>query len=160
MQTAGIIALHFPEIPVQPARLLWECIPYVPPKFIHWYRENATNLIEGKDQIPLQYHPWLATLSSLTSLEKIDTGFDQAERAYQRYFKPTRKADRHEIIVSHGNLIRYFVTRVMGAPPESWLHNDIANCGISEVIITADGKALLISHNDTGHLPDGKRTFL
>lgn len=33
--------------------------------------------------------------------------------AFAKYFKTTRGKDRHEIIVSHGNLIRYLAARVL-----------------------------------------------
>jgi len=160
-QTAGIIALHFPEAPVKPARVLWECIPFMPKKFVQWYQEHAAELESGKARIPHPYLQWLNIFPHTIPFEKIEAGFRQAERAYARYFKPVRGAnDRHEMIICHGNLIRYFVARALGAPPESWVHSDIANCGLSEVIVASDGTTMLIAHNDTGHLPDGKRTFL
>lgn len=61
--------------------------------------------------------------------------------------------DRHELIVAHGNLIRYLICRVLGASPRAWASMRINNCGLSEVVVESDGSLTLASYNDTGHLP-------
>ena len=77
----------------------------------------------------------------------------QAEAAFFRYLRPTRGDDKNEIIVSHGNLIRYLVSRVLGGSPDSWLRMRTFNCGITEIAVESDGRLWLVSHNDVGHLP-------
>ncbi|QYO67907.1 histidine phosphatase family protein [Leptolyngbya sp. 7M] len=68
--------------------------------------------------------------------------------------------EQHEIIVCHGNLIRYLACRAMEISPEVWANLDHHNCGISEILIKEDNQTVLISHNDTGHLPYSMRTFV
>lgn len=131
VQTAEIIAQEFPGIPLRRSRMLRECIPCVPPVFSESYSEVPS--------------------------ERIARGREQAEEAYARYFKRARGKDKHEIVVCHGNLMRYFVSRALGVDPETWGSMGIVNCGISLVRITPRW-TILMCHNDSGHLPEGRRT--
>jgi serine/threonine-protein phosphatase PGAM5 len=133
-ETASIIAAEVAAVPLRPARVLWECLPCIPPHLSQQFAHVSEAVIE-KDAL-------------------------QAQRAFERYFKAASKVTRHEIIVCHGNIIRYLVCRALQVPIESWTNTDIHNCGISEVAIEADGRMMLISHNDTGHLPYDLRTFV
>ena len=77
----------------------------------------------------------------------------RAERVFRRYFKTSRGGDRSELVVTHGNLIRYLICRVLGVSPRVWLNMRIHNCGVSVVVVKEDGNLVLASYNDTGHLP-------
>ena len=125
-ETADIIIPKFPGVPVHRSRALWECIPCVTPAVADYLK------IFGGD----------------LSLGKI-----QAEKAFDKYLRPARGDDKHEIVVSHGNLIRYFVCRILQAPPESWTEMNSHNCGITQVQIQSDGAITLVSYNSAGHLP-------
>jgi serine/threonine-protein phosphatase PGAM5 len=133
-ETASIIAHDHPDIPVRKTRLLWECIPFVPTAFA--------------DQFNRQY-----------ATEELSAGRFQAYRVFTRFFRRSLGADKSEIIVSHGNLIRYLVLRALGASPAGWTNLDICNCGITEIGIEEDGRMVLVSYNDTGHLPPDLRTM-
>jgi hypothetical protein len=128
-QTAEIIAQEIPDVPLHRSRGLWECFPCIPPIPVY-----------------IEY-------SAQVSAEDIAQDRKHAEKAFDRYFKRARGKDKHEILVSHGNLIRYFVCGVLQIPPESWGSMDMCNCGISKVLIKSDGWMILVSHNDVGHLP-------
>jgi len=132
-ETAEIIARELSDIPLHRSRGLWECVPCVPPRYAEYFEDYpAEDLARDKEQ---------------------------AEKAFDRYFKRARGEDKHEIVVSHGNLIRYFVCRVLQAP-KAWGRMDLCNCGISEVLIKSDGGMILVSHNDVRHLPNHLITSL
>ena len=131
VQTAEIIAQEFPGIPLRRTRILWECIPCVP--------------------------PFLSTFFSEVPSEEIARDREQAEEAYGRYFKRARGEDKHEIVVCHGNLMRYFVSRALEVEPETWGKMGIFNCGISQITISHRLTGV-VCHNDSGHLPEDKRT--
>ncbi len=131
VQTAEIIAKEFPGVTLRKSRILWECIPSVP--------------------------PLLTASFSRVSSEEIARGREQAEGAYTRYFKAARAGDKHEVLVCHGNLIRYFVSRVLEAGSDAWVRMGSFNCGVSEVRIARDRK-VVVCHNDCGHLPADLRT--
>lgn len=82
----------------------------------------------------------------------------RAEHAFLEFCQPSANSARMEIIVSHGNMIRYFVCRALGVAPESWTNFGTYNCGISELRITAAGRVRLFSYNETAHLPEGLKT--
>ena len=86
------------------------------------------------------------------SVELIQAGEKQAAAAFSKYLCPTLGGDKTEIIVSHGNLIRYLAARVLGSP-DTWLRMRTFNCGITEIAIESDGRLWLVSYNDVGHLP-------
>ncbi len=133
-ETAGIIAIEFRGVPVRGSRLLWECQPGYPPEFAALF-DDAPKAIFAR-------------------------GKRQAQKAFAKYFQPARGRDRVEIIVAHGNLIRYFVCRALGVAGENWPRADMHHAGISEIIVEDDGQLRLWSHNDTGHLPAKLKTFL
>jgi serine/threonine-protein phosphatase PGAM5 len=80
------------------------------------------------------------------------------ERVYARFFRPTRGRDRFELLVCHGNLIRYLTRRAMGDAPGRWWKVAVMNCGLSIVVIRADGATRLFALNDVGHLPRAMQT--
>src|SRR5262245_25278384 len=103
-ETAAIIADQFPGLPLRASPLLRECIPHVP--------ERAA------------LSPSFRRLFARLPGEVLEQGRAQAEAAFAAYFKPARGTDRHELVVSSGNLIRYFMCRVLGAPPGAWWKAD------------------------------------
>lgn len=85
-------------------------------------------------------------------------GKNQADRAFARFFKKT-KTTRTELIVCHGNIIRYLVTKALGLPPLAWRKMAIFHASMTEIRIHSDGRAILFSYNDVGHLPRKLRTM-
>jgi broad specificity phosphatase PhoE len=133
-ETATALSRELPTVHMQAARVLWECVPCIPSSFSEYFTDVPAALVEQHGR--------------------------QAQRAYQRYFKPPGRRDSHEIIVCHGNIICYLICRALGVPATAWMNTDIRNCGISEVVIFSDGWTRVLSHNDTGHLPKALRTFV
>ncbi len=111
--------------------------------------QKTKTLREGMAHIPTGYEE----VARKYSLEQIKRERQRAEEAFCRYFKQARNENKYDVIVAHGNLIRYFVCRVVNLTPEYWLNLGTHNCGISEVIIKNSGTMRLLSYNDTGHLP-------
>ena len=136
MQTAGIIAQGLPGVMHTAHRDLWECIPHVPTKLAGW-AEKYPAAVFKRDQ-------------------------EQAGAAFAHYFQPVdgdETADHHDVLVCHGNLIRYFVCRVLQVSLDAWINMYTYNCGVSELEIQPDGDCKLISFNGTGHLPAHLLTF-
>lgn len=82
------------------------------------------------------------------------------EQAFNQYFIPSPdKNDRHDLIVCHGNVIRYFVTKVLNVDTMSWLQMSITNCSLTIVRVLPDGTMKLDAFSDYGHIPENMRTF-
>jgi len=84
--------------------------------------------------------------------ERLEEGERQAESAFVKYVRPS-DTDTRDIIVSHGNMIRYVTARVLGVS-SSWCRMRTLNCGITEIDVESDGTMWVVSYNDVGHLPD------
>ena len=80
-------------------------------------------------------------------------GKQRGERAFIKYVHPTRQRQRIEILISHGNLIRYFACRVLGIDPGSWSSLGTSHCGITQVRVAPQNNVRIICYNETGHLP-------
>jgi serine/threonine-protein phosphatase PGAM5 len=158
METAQVLAIEHPNIPIRPSRLLWECIPALPDSVIQWVGHQL-RLEQAEDGPPAEMQPWLAVLADIEDSSTLDAGFQQAREAWQKYFIPARGKDRHDILVCHGNLIRYFAARAMRAAPETWINLEIYNCSISEIVMEASGRSMLVSYNDSGHLLPAQKTI-
>jgi serine/threonine-protein phosphatase PGAM5 len=88
----------------------------------------------------------------------IRRGKVQADRAYRRYFRRAAGRDRCDVLVCHGNLIRYLVCRALALGKNAWVGLGSAHCGITVIRILPRGEIVLESYNDTGHLPAKWRT--
>lgn len=82
----------------------------------------------------------------------------QFDRAFARHFVPASGAPRRELLVCHGNAIRYLLTRALGVDREAWLEMSLGHVSLSTVRIAADGSMQVIAAGDVGHLPPGLRT--
>jgi serine/threonine-protein phosphatase PGAM5 len=64
-----------------------------------------------------------------------------------------------DIIVCHGNIIRYFICRALQLPPEAWLRLSVFNCSVSYIIIKPNGYVSCRMIGDIGHLGYKETTF-
>lgn len=129
-ETADILAESFPGLRVTRSSLLCECIPTALP----------------------------AALKLRLDPQQIKDDRERAERAFAKVFRPT-KTPKTELVVCHGNIIRYFACRVMGVQARAWVKMQSLHCGITEVTVLSTGETRLASYNDTGHLPRKLRTM-
>jgi serine/threonine-protein phosphatase PGAM5 len=88
-----------------------------------------------------------------------DSAQTQLNAAWAEYAKPSHAGDTHEILVCHGNVIRWFVTRALGADTRQWGQMDIANGSVTIITIKPDGNTRLVVFSDVGHLPLDKQTW-
>jgi len=130
-QTAMIINQEFPELILERDSLIRECT-------MPTWRED---IMEDEDPEDL-----------VDCATKLDS-------AFSIYFTPSPdENERHDIIVCHGNVIRYFVTKVLNVNSLAWLQMTVTNCGITVIKIKPDGMMKLISFNDRGHIPPNLQT--
>lgn len=131
-QTAMIINEEFPDLDLIQNDLICECTPPTWREDI-MAEEDSINLVRCAENL---------------------------EKAYNEYFIPSPdENDRNDIIVCHGNVIRYFVTKVLKVNTMAWLQMSITNCSLTIVRIFPDGKMKLDAFSDYGHIPENMRTF-
>jgi len=84
---------------------------------------------------------------------------EQLDGAFAHYFEPSPERDSREILVCHGNVIRYLVCRALGVDSQAWDGMTIANCSITVIEVRADGSPRLVTFDDVGHLPPDKQIY-
>src|SRR6185436_12308503 len=62
----------------------------------------------------------------------------QLAAAWAKYMTPTPEGDRHDVLVCHGNVIRWFVSHALGADPR-WLRMEIGNGSMTILSVRPDG---------------------
>ena len=76
----------------------------------------------------------------------------RADAAYAKIVR-TSRAPRRELVVCHGNLIRYLMCRALHTPVSKWLRMTTSHCGLTRVIVRDTGAVRVVSYNETSHLP-------
>lgn len=131
-QTAMIVNEEFPKLTLAQDELISECTPPTWRKDV-MSESDSVELAQCKNNI---------------------------ENAFIKYFVPSPdEKDRNDIIVCHGNVIRYFVTKVLNVDTMSWLQMSITNCSLTIIRVLPDGKMKLDTFSDYGHIPENLRTF-
>jgi serine/threonine-protein phosphatase PGAM5 len=64
-----------------------------------------------------------------------------------------------DVIVCHGNLIRYTLLRALQLPSDAWLHFGLYNASISRLAVGNDGWVGCSNIGDTGAIPPSKITY-
>ena len=64
-----------------------------------------------------------------------------------------------EILVGHGNVIRFFFCRALQLPPEAWLRISAFNCSITYLMIYPNGYVSCRMMGDVGHLGYDNTSF-
>ena len=116
------------------------------------YTQDAT-LSEGVFHIPEKDEAYFAQFPNLTP-ETVMAYRVRVAHAFDTFIQPPENGkDEHIILVSHGNVIRYFVVRSIGAPIDLWTNLDMYHCGITRLSVNENGSVRLITHNEVAHLP-------
>jgi serine/threonine-protein phosphatase PGAM5 len=76
----------------------------------------------------------------------------QLDRVFARYFRAADGADRRRLLVCHGNVIRYLVTRALGVDTAAWLEMSVGHASITRIRVEPDGRYKVIAVGDVGHL--------
>jgi serine/threonine-protein phosphatase PGAM5 len=130
-------------------------------------RETATVIAEDLPGLSLTIVPELAECTPPTRRQDImaeEKPADlaacraQLEKVYTTYFTSTPEADRADLLVCHGNVIRYLVTKALAVDPEAWLGMSIGQASLTTIAIGPDGAPHVLAVGDVGHLPPRLQT--
>ncbi|MGJ3241043.1 MAG: histidine phosphatase family protein [Anaerolineae bacterium] len=135
LETATIIAERL-NMPYQTHEVLREAIPTIPPRV-------ASEILNLMEHDPEFTH------------DTIHQDKKRADEAFAHFFTApaSDEPSRHEVLVCHGNIIRYLLCRALDINIDTWAKLDINHCGLCIVTIDEQGRTRLITHNATGHLP-------
>lgn len=138
LETAQAMTSRMPSLSVEPSALLMDCIPSGPTQ-----------------DMPTVFEPFFGGISE----EEIQAGEAQMEDAAAEWLS-ARSEDSHELLITHNFVIAWFVREVFGASKWRWMGINQANCGLTIIRVRTAKPAVLVTHNDLGHLPAELRTGL
>eukprot|EP00812_Abedinium_dasypus_P009801 NODE_3463_length_783_cov_212.030220.p2 GENE.NODE_3463_length_783_cov_212.030220~~NODE_3463_length_783_cov_212.030220.p2 ORF type:complete len:224 (+),score=53.03 NODE_3463_length_783_cov_212.030220:3-674(+) len=174
-QTADIIAENLPNVPrMPPTSLLAEGLPAIPhpgrrdrystaklwpqsSRIEAAFRAYCHRDVDNKKPPKKPKAPKAAVEQPAMTPQEAAGYFPEEDSELS--VQAEAEAHVYEICVCHQNVIRYFVLRALQLPPEAWLRMKGDNCGLTELIFSADGCVSLGRFADTGHLPIEMTTF-
>lgn len=135
-ETANIILKTLPvEIDSSSCDLIREGAPCVPePPLESWTPDPADFFQEGA---------------------RIEAGF----RRYFHRAEPSQEETSVDIMVCHGNVIRYCVCRALQLDPQAWLRMAVHNGSITVLVIKPSGRVSLLELGGAGHFESEMLTF-
>jgi serine/threonine-protein phosphatase PGAM5 len=122
-QTAGVIHETLPEVPVELTDTLRECTPRT---------VNAMGAM---------------------ALEAAQLCEKRLDAAFATYFIAAADGAETDVLVCHGNVIRYFVMKTLGVDATHWLQMSVGHGSLTVIRIEPNGAYHLLSVGDVGHLP-------
>lgn len=84
------------------------------------------------------------------------------EAGFRKYFHradPSQKDNSVQVLVCHGNVIRYFLCRALQLPPQAWLRFSLPNGSFTTITIQPTGRVSISGIGEVGHFPTDKLTF-
>lgn len=130
-------------------------------------RQTAELIAEDLPGTPLRIVADLAECTPPTRRLEVISGETEADleacrvqldRLFAERFVPASDRARNELLVAHGNVIRYLVTRALGVDTHAWLEMSIHNASLTVIRVEADGRFKVIALGDSGHLPTALTT--
>lgn len=118
-------------------------------------------LVELIPSIPAQDESYFTSHFPSLNAARMDAARTVADAAFSRLFRPPDDPDDypHEVVVCHGNIIRYFACMTLGVHVDTWTSMETNHCGITRCVIEQNGRMRLVSLNDIGHLPVALQLF-
>ena len=130
-ETAALVAQALPGVPLRPCALLREGAPVRP---------------EPDTWKPRERDVWADSA--------------RIEAAFREHFRRAEPGEPPaEVVVCHGNVIRFCTLRALQLPPEAWLRLGLANGSITKVVMRADGGVSVHCLGDAGHFEPALITF-
>ena len=124
-QTAMVIHQSLPDVPFQTTTLLCECLP----------RTSREDAMRG---VPVA---------------ELDAAEAQLNEAFATYFVPAKGSDENDILVCHGNVIRYLVMKALGVDTKAWTGFTVGNASLTVIQVTPHGTFRVLGVGDVGHIP-------
>lgn len=77
----------------------------------------------------------------------------QLDKAFAEFFTVAKGAKRNDVLVAHGNVIRYLVVKALKVDPRAWLGMSVAHASLTVIQVQPDGTMKILAVGDSGHIP-------
>lgn len=84
---------------------------------------------------------------------------EAAFRKFMHRAPPGQEHDSVDVVVCHGNVIRYFLMRVLQLPPTAWLRWSLYNASVTRIAIRSNGSVSVRCVGDTMGQPPSEVTY-
>jgi serine/threonine-protein phosphatase PGAM5 len=117
---------------------------------------------ETLPEIALQQSPLLSECAPPRATSEAVTERDRKEQAdcqqqldlaFSKFFSPPSDGSRNDVLVCHGNVIRYFVMKALGVETKAWSKLSVGHTSLTVIRIRHDGRITVLTIGDVGHLP-------
>jgi serine/threonine-protein phosphatase PGAM5 len=123
-------------------------------------RETAGVMHETLSSVPLGQSPLISECSPpLFEAAQGEAAREQAEcakqldQAFAQFFTTANAAGRNDILVAHGNVIRYLVMKALKVDTRAWLGMSVAHASLTVIQVQRDGSMKVVAVGDSGHIP-------
>jgi len=137
-ETAALVCTALKDVPVSVSSLVGDYLPYAP---------SANELAPEFASVALAH---VADYS--TQQHEIGPGL--ADRALAEFTAPVPRSD---LIITHSQIVCWFVRAALGAPAARWLGINAANAALTIIQYRRGWPPTLVAFNDQSHLPPSLR---
>jgi broad specificity phosphatase PhoE len=121
--TAAVMHETLPKVPLTQSALLRECTPTLP--------EAAQGEVARERAACTR----------------------QLDQAFAQFLVPAAGAERNDILVAHGNVIRYLTMKALKVDAPVWAALSVAHASLTVIEVRPDGSARVLAVGDNGHIP-------
>jgi serine/threonine-protein phosphatase PGAM5 len=123
-------------------------------------RETAAVVHETLANVPLGQSPLISECTppvfevaeDAVARERAECA-KQLDQAFAEFFTVAKGAGRSDILVAHGNVIRYLVVKALKVDPRAWLGMSVAHASLTVIQVQPDGSMKVLAVGDSGHIP-------
>ena len=123
-------------------------------------RETAAVMHETLANVPLGQSPLISECTpplfevaeDAIARERAECA-KQLDQAFAEFFTVAQGAARSDILVAHGNVIRYLVVKALKVDPRAWLGMSVAHASLTVIQVQPDGSMKVLAVGDNGHIP-------
>jgi serine/threonine-protein phosphatase PGAM5 len=77
----------------------------------------------------------------------------QLDQAFAEFVAPAKGAKRNDILVAHGNVIRYLVMKSLRVDPRAFVAISVAHASLTVIEVHPSGAVRVLAVGDSGHIP-------
>jgi probable phosphoglycerate mutase len=133
-QTAALVAGSLPDVPVHESELIGDYPPYLP----------------LASELPWAFAPAALEYLEQFSVDERSGGPALGARALEEFATAERRAD---LLITHSQLVCWFVRAALDAPEWRWLGINAANAGLTVIQYKEFSPPSVVVFNDLAHLP-------
>jgi serine/threonine-protein phosphatase PGAM5 len=121
-------------------------------------QQTAAVIHEQISDVPVVASPLISECTPPARVQIRDSAEAQAackrqlDSAFAKFFIPARGAVRNDVLVCHGNVIRYLTMKALGVDTQSWIAMSVAHTSMTVIQVQPDGSFRVIAVGDVGHV--------